>query len=414
MKTNQESNIWQNLEFRAYLGSTAFTGIAFAMQYLLISWLLIGVLLLPADRVGVLQAIMGLPGIFLMLWGGASADRADPRQLLVRVYLYSPLLPLFLIAVDQFGWLGVWTVTIWGLGMSVFGSFSSPAQQAVLNRVAGADVQKGISAATAIGFLVQMVGLTVAGQMEIVGLTPILIAQAICLILGGLMIRRLAPQPPSQQERRSTVWSEILKGLEETYKDRVVFNVLLINFISSIFNAGAFLTVLPYILKRVYDGDALLLAILMIVFYAGAMISNVWMIRLMPFVRPGRLFLVMQLSRIIILFLLWIEPGWWLVVLTIIGWGLNMGFTSTLARTIVQESAKPEYRGRVLSVFNLGLLGSVPIGALVLGIVIETFGTTNALIPAMVASFIFCAYGMVRTGIWNYQSPQVVPDETED
>jgi len=414
VNSKEDSSIWQNLEFRAYLGSTAFTGIAFAMQYLLISWLLIGVLLLPADRVGVLQAIMGLPGIFLMLWGGASADRADPRQLLVRVYLYAPLLPLFLIVVDQGGWLGVWTVTIWGLGMSVFGSFSSPAQQAVLNRVAGADVQKAISAATAIGFLVQMIGLTVAGQMELVGLTPVLIAQAICLIMGGLMIRRLAPQPPTKQGSEVTVWRGILKGLRETYKDRVVFNVLLINFISSIFNAGAFLTVLPYILKRIYDGDALLLATLMIVFYAGATISNVWMIRLMPFARPGRLFLLMQLSRIIILFLLWIQPAWWLVVLTIIGWGLNMGFTSTLARTIVQESAKPEYRGRVLSVFNLGLLGSIPIGALVLGIVIETFGTLNALIPAMMTSFILCAYGVIRTGIWNYQSPQVSPVRTED
>ena len=34
------------------------------MQQLLVSWLLIGVLLLPADRVGLLQALMGLPGIF--------------------------------------------------------------------------------------------------------------------------------------------------------------------------------------------------------------------------------------------------------------------------------------------------------------------------------------------------------------
>ena len=56
------------------------------MQQLLVSWLLIGVLLLPADQVGPLQALIGVPGIFLMLWGGASADRADPRSLLVRVY----------------------------------------------------------------------------------------------------------------------------------------------------------------------------------------------------------------------------------------------------------------------------------------------------------------------------------------
>ena len=66
---------------RAYLASTAFSGMGLSMQHLLLSWILVGVLLLPADRVGVLQAIMGLPGVLLMLWGGASADRRDPRHL---------------------------------------------------------------------------------------------------------------------------------------------------------------------------------------------------------------------------------------------------------------------------------------------------------------------------------------------
>ena len=72
--------------FRAYLASTAFSGMAFSMQQLLLSWLLVGVLLLPADQVGQIQALIGLPGIALMLWGGASADRRDPRGMLVAVY----------------------------------------------------------------------------------------------------------------------------------------------------------------------------------------------------------------------------------------------------------------------------------------------------------------------------------------
>jgi predicted MFS family arabinose efflux permease len=376
------------------------------MQYLLVSWLLIGVLLLPADRVGVIQAFMGLPGIVLMLWGGASADRTDPRQLLVRVYLWAPLLPLFLLLVDFSGHLNLWTVTLWGLGMSTMVSFSSPAQQAILNRITGGAVQEGVSAATAIGFLVQMIGLTVAGQMEEIGLAFVLVFQSVCLLIGALLIRRLKPQPSTYQQGAESMWTGILKGLRATYQNRVIFNVLVINFISSIFNAGAFLTVMPFIIKRIYDGDALLLAIIMIVFYAGAMIANVLMLKLMPFKRPGQLYLLMQLSRIIILLLLSIQPAWWLLVATLIGWGVNMGFTSTLARTIVQESATPEYRGRILSVFNLGLLGSAPIGAVVLGMIIEAFGTLNALIPAMFTSMILCGYGIWFTKIWHYQSPQ--------
>ena len=187
---------------------------------------------------------------------------------------------------------------------------------------------------------------------------------------------------------------------------KVIYHILTINFISSIFNAGAFMTVFPYIIKRVYDGDAALLAIMMAVFYAGATVSNILMYRLMPFLRPGRLFLIMQLSRIVVLALLWIEPGWWLLVLATIGWGVNMGFTTTLARTIVQESAAPEFRGRILSVFTLGMMGSAPIGAITLGIVIELFGTLNALVPAMFVSAALFLYGAAMTPVWQYQSPK--------
>lgn len=398
--------IWRHPPFRAYLGSTAFSGMAFSMQYLLISWLLIGVLLLPADQVGVLQALMGAPGIFIMLWGGASADRADPRSLLIRVYAFSPILPMLLLLVDRSGHLNVWTVAAWGLGMSVVSSFSAPAQQAILNRVSGPAVQQGVSAATAVGFFVQITGLAVAGQMESIGLGNVLIVQAVCLGIGALTIRRIAAVIPPPNPNPTSAVRTIAAGLRAMLLHKVIFHILTINFVSSIFNAGAFMTVFPYIIKRIYDGDAALLAIMMAVFYAGATVSNIVMYRFMPFLRPGRLFLIMQLSRIIVLALLWIEPGWWLLVLATIGWGVNMGFTTTLARTIVQESAAPEFRGRILSVFTLGMMGSAPIGAITLGIVIEVFGTLNALIPAMFVSAALFLYGAVMTPVWQYQSPK--------
>jgi len=320
------------------------------------------------------------------------------------VYAVSPLLPLFLLAVDQVNALSVWTVALWGVGMGVVTSFSTPALQAVLNRVSGTALQRGVSASTAVGFLVQIAGLMLAGQMEAVGLSNVLLIQAVCLAIGALAIRRISPVPPQEVPKMSAL-ATIAAGLRATLANRVVFQILTINFASSIFNAGAFMTVFPFIIKRVYDGDAVLLAMMMAVFYAGAAFSNMVMYRFMPFAQPGRLFLLMQLSRIVILYLLWIEPSWWLLVVATVGWGVNMGFTTTLARTIVQESAEPAYRGRILSVFTLGMMGSAPIGAIVLGLVIEAFGTLNALLPAMCVSLALFVYGGLATGVWGYRSP---------
>jgi predicted MFS family arabinose efflux permease len=401
----KQASIWASPGFRAYINSTAFTGMGMAMQQLLLSWILIGVLNLAADRVGLLQALMGLPGIFIMLWGGASADRSDPKVILIRCYALAPLLPLFLIAIDQSISLSIWSVALWGLGMSVMMSFSQPAQQAILNRVAGKNIQQAVSVATAAGFVVQITGLMLAGQMENLGLSVVLFIQGICFVLGVLAVRKIESAPVNPSPSKESSWVVVMAGLKAIYQHKVIYHVLGINFISSIFNAGAFITVFPFIIKRVYEGDALVLAGMMAVFYAGATVSNLLIYKIMPLMRPGRLFLLMQLTRMVILYLLWIEPEWWLFIVATIAWGVNMGFTTTLARTIVQESADKAYLGRIMSVFTLGMMGSAPIGAIVLGNIIEIFGTLNALLPAIGLSFVLCIGGIAFTGVWQYVSP---------
>ena len=99
------------------------------------------------------------------------------------------------------------------------------------------------------------------------------------------------------------------------------------------------------------------------------------------------------------------QPALWAFAIAAILWGINMGVTLTLARTIVQESAAEEFRGRIMSVFTLGLLGSAPIGAIVLGFIIEAFGTLNALLPAMMLSLGLFLYGVFFSRVYYYKSP---------
>ena len=401
---NSQQAIWQNSEFKLYLGSTAFSGIAFAMQQLLLSWTLIGILEVPASQVGLIQAAAGIPGIFVMLLGGVRADDTDPRTLLIRVYLFAPVLPLFLITVVKLQQLSIQAVLLWALGMSFCVSYSSPAQQTILNRIASSSVQKAVSAATAVGFLVQIFGLGIAGTIDKFGLSPALAFQATCVGLGAFAVRRLHPQPPVIQKTESP-FKNLADGFREIYKQRDIMQTLIINFTSSVFNAGAFMTVFPFIVKEIYGGNAFLLSFLMVIFYAGATISNLLMIRVMPLVRPGRIFLIMQLSRMVILGLIWFEPVFWIFALACVGWGLNMGVTMTLSRTIVQESATAEFRARIMSVYSLGLLGSAPIGALILGSLIDSLGILNALIPAISISIGLFMYGIIFTNVYNYRSP---------
>ena len=406
----QLTSLWKNSQFRIYLGTTAFTGNAAAMQQLLLSWLLVGILLLPADQVGMVQALIGLPGIILMLWGGASADRTDARSFLLKVYAIAWLFPLALFGMTEIGLLNIWTVSLFGIVMSTAISFSSPAQQAILNRVVGTDVQRGVTAATAVGFTVQMLGLILAGQMEIVGVGNILLIQSASLVLGLLTMMKIAPLTIAQAKNKSSTFDSMLDGFRASYKNKSIFHTLTITFTSGVFNAGAFMTALPFIVKRVYDGDALGLATIMIVFYAGATISNIIQFRIMPLEKPGLWFLIMQFTRIFIIYLVWIQPEWWVLMAVLFVWGLNMGVTTNLSRAIMQEASEPEYLARVLSVYTLGMMGSIPVGALVIGFIIEGFGTMNAMLPAMFISAAVCIYGFLFTDLSKYTSPYFKKD----
>ena len=386
------------------MGSLACSSAGFAMQQLLLAALLIGVLALPADRVGPLQAAVGLPGVVIMLWGGARADRTDARTMLTRIFGAAAVVPLGLALALEFGQFNVWTVTAWGLGLSAAMSFSGPAQQSVLSRIAGRHLQRGVTAATAITMFTYIIGLGAAGLLDRIGLRQVLIAQCLCLAAAALWVRRIGSQGVNDAPSLEPARQQILEGFRASYRRRPVFDAMTVNFVSAIFNAGGFLTAFPFIVYQVYDGDAALLSWLMIVFFAGAGISNLIMLRFMPLQRPGRWFILFQLSRILVLFLIWIEPAWWLVVTALIAWGLNMGVTTTLARAIVQEAAEPQARGRVMSVFGLGLLGAPLIGAVILGWIVEEYGALAGLVPGMAASVLLFAYSMVATGLWRYRS----------
>ena len=83
-----------------------------------------------------------------------------------------------------------------------------------------------------------------------------------------------------------------------------------------------------------------------------------------------------------------------------------MGVTTTMSRVIIQEIAEPQYRSRLMSVFTLALMSSVPVGSMVLGFVIGQFGELNALIPGMMVSVLIFAFGFYRSSLWRYESPQ--------
>ena len=63
------------------------------MQGVLFAWILVSELDADSKWVGIAQTTSMLPSLFLLLIGGATADRFDPRRMLIIVHLLAPLPP---------------------------------------------------------------------------------------------------------------------------------------------------------------------------------------------------------------------------------------------------------------------------------------------------------------------------------
>jgi MFS family permease len=78
-------------------------------------------------------------------------------------------------------------------------------------------------------------------------------------------------------------------------------------------------------------------------------------------------------------------------LITLFFWGMCGGVAMSMGRTLMQESAPLEYRARVMSVFSLGSVGGMPMGALLMGYCAASIGGLMTLCVAVAGIWLVLA-----------------------
>ncbi len=387
--------------FAWYLTSSSLWMAAMSLQGFLITWLMVGVLQTPADRVGFGRALIEIPGLLILLIGGVVADRTDGRRLLIGMHVAIAIPSLLIAAMVYRGLLSFWVVIAFGIAVSSMQAITDPARQSILSRVARTDIQRTVTMMTIVTSLAGLCGMWLGGRLDELGLIVVLLLQAACFAIGAGAAQRMPPMPAAPG--RGPL--DLLAGIKATWRMPLIRNIIGLNFASSLVNAGAYIVAIPFIVKQVYGGDAAFFATVMMVFTTGSIGSNVILLRFMPLFQPGRLFLLMQVTRVVILGLLWTKPELWLFYVAMFAWGLNMGVTTTLVRTTVQELAEGVHRAQILSVLLVSFMISAPLSSMLLGNLIAGYDPLTALIPGVVMSSLIFVIGLAWTGLWQYEAP---------
>lgn len=369
------------------------------MQTIVFPWLVTVVLHEPAARVGIAQMSLMAPSILFMLLGGAVADRADCRRLLVRGHVVAALPPLLLgVAIAQ-GWLAYGGLIAYALAVGTTGAFVMPARDALLTRVATGHLGRAVAVMTATQFAAQIAGIMVGGAAGAIGAPGLLILQAAVLAFGALAAWRLPAAPPVAAAPGQSRLHAMREGLRAAADSAVLAPVLIANLAVGVLYVGAFLVILPLIVRDVYGGGSVELSLVSLGFWGGTIGSTLAQIRLGAMRRPGRaIVLAVALGAIVLAAMAWPSPFPAFVGLCLI-WGLGAGVVMTQARTLVQSAAPETHRARILSLFQLGLMGGAPVGALLIGYLAALTGPRGAAIyPA--ACMLLVLAGL-RSRLWR-------------
>ncbi len=391
--------------YRWFAAGVASWSAAWGAQSVLFAWLVVGVLEADPSRVGTAQMATMLPSLLLLLLGGAAADRSDCRSLLLRLHGMAAALAAGLLLAVLAGALSYPLLIGYGLAVGAVNAFVFPARDSLLSDVAGSDLMRAVAGLTLAQWGSQAVGNLAGSAASLIGTSPALAIPALLFLLGVPALRRLpAALPPPQGHEaepmapRDTL-REIREGLRIVAGSRVMRSVLLLVFAVGILFIGPFMVVLPILVRDVYGGGVGELGILSMTFPVGTIIGSIALLWRGGIRRKGRAQLIALAAGSAALFAISLGLPLAGTLVAICAWGISASIFMSAGRTLYQEAAPPTHRGRVLSVYTLGFMGSGPMGALLSGFLVQQLGVLAACATSAAAMLVVVLLATLGTQI---------------
>lgn len=393
-------------DFRVYLGGLTSWFLAQGVGMVMVQWLVTDMLLRPADDLGLVQMCAMGPSLLFMLWGGAVADRGDPRLQLMICHGLAALPPIALAVLALTGELGLAAMIVYGLASGTVAAFAIPARDGLLPRVTHLPMPRAVAVATGMQFLSQLVGIAIAMAADLTGAAPLLFVQALVMLAGVLVVARLGPLPIMRAQLEPRVAGNgLFDGVRVVVRAPRIWPVIALIFAIGLFYVAPFVVVLPIAVRDVYGGGSARLALLNLVFWTGTISASFAMAKFgASLAYRGRAVVLALSMGFIVLALLALLPPFPVFLALVFVWGTGAGVTMTQGRTIVQMAAPASHRGRVLALFQLGFMGGAPIGAPIVGAIAHDHGLATSMLGAAAGMVCVIAVVLATSTIWRERS----------
>jgi MFS family permease len=346
---------------------------------------------------GIITFIGSIPTLVFMLPAGAVADRVSRRKMMLVTQTVMMICAFILAFFTGTKSLQVWYIAVVGFILGIANAFDSPARLALTVELVDdrRDLQNAIALNSSMFNLARVVGPAIGGLvLATVGATWCFLLNglsfvAVLIALWGMHLNE-AVKPP----RTRPMTAEIGDGLRYVWDTKVVRVLVTMVAVMSIFGFSYSVLMPAYAVEVLGVGEAGLGALTAAV-GVGALIGSLavasltrtrhkgWQLTFGSLLFPIAL-IAFALSRNLYLSL---------ALLVVVGFGFII--QNTTSNTLVQMIVPDSLRGRVMSVYSLMFLGTMPFGSLMAGSLAQIYGTSLTIIFGAGVTLLFAIFVVI-------------------
>ena len=367
-------------DFRIYLSGQSISMLGTWMQQTAQAWV-VWELTHSELQLGIAAMLGFLPFLIFGPWSGVWADRLNRRKLLIWTQIIAMILAFVFAFLVQTNLISIWHIYILAALLGIVSTLDLPAQSAFIGDLTGIqNVRKAIVINGAIIQISRMLGPALAGWIiSALGVSTAFWLNGLSFI--AVILSLIAVH--STQEIHKTqhhALREFYDGLKFIKSQPIILDLLILTLVMTFFAFSA-MQIMPAIATKILHGSAGSLGLLMGSSGAGALIGSVLVVPMTHNVRK-----IGILNSIAVLW-----AGLWLMIFS---WSTNLYFSMlclfmsatliplvfTTSSGLIQVTAPPNMKGRVLSALLIVALGVQPFASIFVGYLAHKIGPADAIL----------------------------------
>ncbi|MEO8711933.1 MAG: MFS transporter [Parafilimonas sp.] len=371
----------QSRNYRLYITGQSISLIGTWMQKTAVSWVVYS-LTHSKFMLGLSLFASLFPSFIFSFIGGATADRYNRHKLLLITQIASMVQAVLLTLLILSKHYNVWGILALSFVLGVINAFDVPARQSLVNELIEDKRYLGNALAlnSSMVNLSRLIGPAIAGlilekfgNVFCFGLNAI---SFIAVIASVLMMRLPASK---KQHHEKNILQDIKDGFSYLKQEKELRFVVMMLALVSLF-VLPYNTLIPVYAKDIFKGNASTFGIIDSMIGLGAFGGAIFLASL----KPGRnLRKILGINTLVFgvgLLLFSHMHNYPLALVCAMLAGFGMMSQITITNTLIQTTADPKMRGRMISIYAMAFFGMQPLGGLIVGTVSQHIGVADTVL----------------------------------